>query len=170
MSSIVAQMNRAGEVLVLDEIVLPRATTEDACEEFEKRFGRPPMGVVVYGDASGSAMQTTGSSDYQIVKRFFGSRAVTASYRVPVANPPVRERVALVNSKLCSAGGDVSLYVDPKCAELIADFEQVAYHEDSGQIDKDKDRKRTHLSDALGYLIWQEGRNGSIGERRERLL
>jgi len=170
MSSIVAQINREGEVVVLDEIVLRRATTEEACEEFAKQFGLPPAGVVIYGDASGAAMQTTGSSDYQIVRRFFGSRGVSVSYRVPAANPPVRERVAVVNSRLCNAAGEVFLKIDPKCTELIDDFEQVSYHEDSGQIDKEKDRKRTHLSDALGYLIWQEARKGSIGERGERLL
>ena len=130
----------------------------------------PRAGVVVYGDASGAAMQTTGSSDYQIIKRFFAARLATVQYRVPAANPPVRDRVSLMNSKLRNANGEVCLYVDPKCRELIDDFEQVSYQEDSGQIDKDRDRKRTHLSDALGYLIWQEGRNGSIGERRERLF
>ena len=36
-------------------------------------------------------------------------------------------------------------------------------------IDKDNDPKRTHLSDALGYLIWQECRE-PVGERRERLF
>jgi hypothetical protein len=53
---------------------------------------------------------------------------------------------------------------------LIADFEQVSYQEDSTQIDKEKDRRRTHLSDALGYLICQEGRNGPVGERGVRLF
>jgi hypothetical protein len=170
MCSVVAQVSPSGEVSVLDEIVLRRATTEQACEEFETRFGMPRAGVVVYGDASGAAMQTTGSSDYQIIKRFFAARLATVQYRVPAANPPVRDRVSLMNSKLRNANGEVCLYVDPKCRELIDDFEQVSYQEDSGQIDKDRDRKRTHLSDALGYLIWQEGRNGSVGERRERLF
>jgi len=58
---------------------------------------------------------------------------------------------------------------DPKCKELIADLEQVSYLEDSTQIDKDKDRRRTHLSDALGYLIWQESR-GTVGEKGVRLF
>jgi len=61
--------------------------------------------------------------------------------------------------------------VDPKCKELIKDFEQVCFKEDSNQIDKDRDRRRTHLSDALGYLVWQECKPVvSIGERRERLF
>jgi phage terminase large subunit len=170
MCSVVAQRGRWGEVSVLDEIVLRRATTEQACEEFERRFGMPRAGIVLYGDASGSSMQTTGSSDYQIIRAFFARRAVKVTYRVMPSNPAVRDRVGVVNAALKNARGEVSLLVDPKCRELIHDFEQVSYREDSTQIDKEKDRRRTHLSDALGYLMWQEGRSGSIGERGERLL
>jgi hypothetical protein len=171
MSSVVAQVERNGEVAVLDEIVLRRATTEQACEEFEKRFGLPRAGVVVYGDASGASMHTTGHSDYQVIRDYFSSRMAKVSYRVPKANPPVRDRVSVVNARLRNARGETQLFVDPKCRELIADFEQVSYQQDSTQIDKDKDRKRTHLSDALGYLIWQQDRgSGTVGERGERLF
>ncbi len=170
MSSLVVQLSRDGGIRVLDEIVLKRATTEQACEEFEKRFGKPPEGVIVFGDASGSAMHTTGHSDYQMIRSYFAARMVKATYRVPKGNPAVRDRVALVNSKLRNARGEVSLQIDPRCKELIADFEQVAYEEDSTQIDKNKDRRRTHLSDALGYLIWQEQPQKPIGERGERLF
>jgi hypothetical protein len=170
MCSVIAQVDRNGEVSVLDEIALRRATTEQACGEFEKRFGLPAAGVVVYGDASGASMQTTGYSDYQVIRSYFGSRMAKVTYRVPKANPPVRDRVSLVNARLRNARDEVQLFVDPKCRELIDDFEQVSYQEESTQIDKDKDRKRTHLSDALGYLIWQEDRSGTIGERGERLF
>ncbi len=170
MCSVVAQLGHDGAVTVLDEIVLRRATTEQACEEFDKRFGAPESGVVVYGDASGGSMQTTGYSDYKVIRNYFASRKAKTAYRVPKANPPVRERVGMVNTKLCNAEGDVSLYVDPRCRELIDDFEQVSYREESTQIDKEKDRKRTHVSDALGYLIWQEGRGGPVGERGEPLF
>jgi phage terminase large subunit len=170
MCSVIAQVERNGEVRVLDEIALRRATTEQACEEFEKRFGRVPAGVVVYGDASGASMNTTGYSDYKVIRDYFAAHRAKVVYRVPKANPPVRDRVSLVNARLRNARDEVRLFVDPKCRELIEDFEQVSYEEDSTQIDKDKDRKRTHLSDALGYLIWQEDRSGTIGERGERLF
>src|ERR1700691_3433056 len=126
MCSVIAQVERNGEVSVLDEIALRRATTEQACEEFEKRFGLPMAGVIVYGDASGAAMNTTGYSDYQVIRNYFGARRAPVSYRVPKATPPVRDRVALMNARLCNASGDVQLFVDPKCRELIADFEQVS--------------------------------------------
>ena len=171
MCSVVAQVERNGEVSVLDEIVLRRATTEQACEEFEKRFGLPLAGVVVYGDASGASMHTTGYSDYQVIRNYFRSRMAKVAYRVPKANPPVRDRVSLVNARLCNARGEAQLFVDPKCKELIDDFEQVSYQEESTQIDKDKDRRRTHMSDALGYLIWQEGQQrDDRGTRGEAIL
>ncbi len=171
MCSVVAQI--AGEtVRVVAEIVLSRASTMEACEEFQARFPRHEAGIRVYGDASGAHMQTTGTSDYQVIRDFFrqaGYRDVR--YRVPKANPAVRERVTLLNAKLRSAAEETHLVVDRKCRELIRDLEQVTYKPDSTVIDKERDPRRTHLSDALGYLIWQECRPvAPIGERNLRLL
>ncbi len=171
MSSVVLQMEKT-KVLVLDEIVIRHASTQQACAEFEKRFPRHYGGLVIYGDASGNSQQTTGASDYQIVREYFRANyGATVNYKVPKANPGVRERVMLTNSQLRSASGEIRLFVDPKCKELIKDFEQVSYRADSNAIDKEKDRSRTHLSDALGYLLWQECRpQPGIGEHRERLI
>jgi phage terminase large subunit len=83
----------------------------------------------------------------------------------------VRERVALVNAKLFSASEEVQLLVHPRCKGLIADFEEITFKPDTSVIDKEKDSKRTHLSDALGYLIWQECRpRVSFGEQSRRLI
>ena len=169
MCSVVVQIYR-GQVRVLDEIVLGRATTEDACLEFAKRFGLPQSGIVIYGDASGAAMQTSGYTDYSIIGTFFRTRAARYSMKVPRANPAVRDRVNLLNAKLKNANGETGLWIDPKCRELIADLEQVTYKEDSLAIDKDKDRRRTHLSDALGYLVWQEHETVRFGERNRPLF
>ena len=169
--SLVAQKVK-DEVRVLDEIVLRRATTEQLCEEFAQRFGNPAAGVDVYGDASGSAMHTNSdSTDYGVIRDFFRARGVRVRFRVPKSNPSVRDRVVTMNGKLRSAADEVSLFVSAKCRELIDDFEQVSYEEDSTQIDKTKDRRRTHASDALGYLVWQECQDrGTVGERGQRLI
>ncbi|HXJ39984.1 MAG TPA: hypothetical protein VNH18_11970 [Bryobacteraceae bacterium] len=169
MSSVVAQVSR-GVVRVLDEIVLHRATTEQACLELERRWGMPKAGIAVYGDASGAAMKTTGLSDYQVIREFFTARQARVSYRVPRSNPAVRDRVNAMNAKLRNARGESALYVDPRCKELIADFEQVTYRDNTMEIDKNKDRRRTHLSDALGYLVCEEGTRPPVGERGGRLL
>ena len=92
-------------------------------------------------------------------------------FKIPKSNPAVRERVTLMNAKLASADGKRRLQVHPKCGELIRDFEQVIYKEGCGVIDKDHDPKRTHLSDALGYLVWQEcGGRRTVGEMGRRLF
>ena len=54
---------------------------------------------------------------------------------MPKANPPVRDRVSLVNARLRNARDEVQLFVDPKCKELIDDFEQVSYR---GRLDADR--------------------------------
>jgi hypothetical protein len=95
----------------------------------------------------------------------------SASYRIPRSNPEVRARVNLVNAMMGSADSEIRVFVDPKCKELILDLEQVAYKSGSTVIDKDRDPRRTHLSDALGYLIWEECRpQATVGERGGRLL
>ena len=171
MSSLIVQTD-GGMVKVLGEIVIRNGTTQEACAEFLKRYPRHDAGIIVYGDASGFQQQTTGFSDYQVVRDYFvANSALKVKYRVPKSNPSVKERINLMNAKLRSASGDIWVQVDKECKELIKDFEQVAFKADTFQIDKDRDRQRTHLSDALGYLVWQECRPlPTIGERREQLF
>jgi hypothetical protein len=171
MSSIVAQ-KKGDEVSVLDEIVLSRASTHEACEEFMNRYPNHLAGVVIYGDASGQRLQTAGTTDYQMIREYM-RRTIYGSpkFRVPSSNPSVRERIALVNSKLFSAGEEAQLFIDPRCKGLIMDFEEVTFKPDSSVMDKDKDSQRTHLSDALGYLLWQECRpRTTFGEQGKRLI
>jgi hypothetical protein len=169
MASVVAQEVH-GRVLVLGEIFLRHSTTQEAAAEFLKRFAEHRAEVVVYGDASGANQKTIGMSDYDVIKDYFKAHAaMKVRYEVPRSNPSVRERINLMNRQLRSAAGFVGLLVDGKCKELIRDFEEVSYKEDSGQIDKERDRLRTHLSDALGYLVLEMGRP-KVGEQAHRLM
>ncbi len=156
MSSVICQRD-GDQIRVLDEIVLRRASTDQACEEFLNRYGDHDGGVVVYGDASGMHRQTTGSSDFEIVLRRLAEAGVNAPERprVPKANPPVRQRTNLVNA-MFGAQPTTRLSVGSQCKELCRDFEEVEYKAGSTVIDKERDPSRTHLSDALGYLLWQE--------------
>jgi hypothetical protein len=171
MCSVVAQVT--GEtVTVLDEIVLGRASTYDACDEFQARFPRHAAGVVVYADATGARLQTSGTTDVAILRKALKDGDYgEVTFRIPLSNPAVRDRVTLMNAKLESAAGERWMRVHSACKELIKDFEQVIFKENSQVIDKDHDPRRTHLSDALGYLVWQEGRlREPLGERGKRLL
>lgn len=170
MSSLVLQIHDQ-QVFVLDEIVLRRASTGEACEEFRNRYPDRRQRVSIYGDASGNRMQTAGTSDYQIIRKFFIAAEYTqVREKIAASNPPVRDRIALVNAKLRNAADNVDLWISPKCQELIKDFEETVYKPDSNVVDKESDPRRTHLSDALGYVIWQEfGTSMSYGEKGTRL-
>jgi hypothetical protein len=111
-------------------------------------------------------------SDYQMVRASFKEHGVSlVNYKVPSSNPSIRDRINLTNARLKTASGKIGLLVDPKCTELIRDFEQVSYKAGSTQVDKDRDRMRTHASDALGYLLWEECMGArKIGYRQERVL
>ena len=171
MSSVIVQLD-GEQVRVVDEIVLRQATTDGACEEFLRRYPKHEAGLYIYGDASGYQRQTTGYSDYDMMRNYLEENSFyQPGYRIPKQNPAVTERVNLVNAKLLSARGERRLLIDPKCKELVRDFEEVCYREQDHKVDKERDRMRTHTSDALGYLVWQEFRvKRSIGEKPGRMV
>lgn len=162
MSAVIAQRDAAGVLRVLDEIVMRRVTTIDACMEFIRRYPRATH-VTVFGDASGARMQTSGASDYEMLRRTLRQRSTAAArFKVPASNPPVRDRLAAVNAALRNAAGEIGIRIDPRCRELIADLEECVLT--NGELDK-RDARRTHVSDALGYLIWQQRPIECPGER-----
>ncbi len=170
MCSIVAQL-QGEEVIVLDEIVLHRVSTTDACERFFERFGKHAAGVLIYGDATGKRLQTAGTTDFEMIRQFFLKKRIRPfQLRVPDSNPSVRDRIELVNSKLRSADGAVHLRVDARCERLIEDLETVSYKEGTCEIDKTKDKQLTHLSDALGYMLWEEYRSHKPRTNEKRRL
>ncbi|HEX4809186.1 MAG TPA: terminase family protein [Bryobacteraceae bacterium] len=154
MSSVLLQYD-GDRLRVIDEIVLERATTQEAATEFENRYGRHRGALEIFGDASGRSMQTTGFSDYQILQNTLTRAGIKhVKMRVPASNPSVLSRIRKVNGLFTNALGEVRLEIDPRCTELIKDFEEVLYKPGSAVIDKTRDALRTHASDALGYLIW----------------
>jgi hypothetical protein len=172
MASLIAQRDRE-EIHVIDEIFLRTSSTTEVCEEFDNRYGGHRGGILVTGDASGEQRHSSSRySDYDLIRRYFARRPeLKGTVQVGKSNPPVRERLNLVNGSLKSADGGVRLRVDERCREMIRDLEQVCYKADSGVVDKNADPDRTHLTDALGYMLWAEelGRR-RVGERGERLI
>ena len=173
-----------GHVQVLDEIALRDSSTYDVCKQFASRtrewvesFNHGALPVHVYGDATGDSRKSSASrTDWQIVRDFFAGngREYKATFRIPSRNPEVKDRINCVNAIISNAGGQRRLAVSPKCKQLIRDLEQVSWKTDAngisiGDLDR-SDRLRTHLSDALGYLIvWDFPMRAKIGYRPEWL-
>ena len=177
MCSVIGQRD-GDRVNILEELALPDSNTWAACEAFLDRISRyrasslffPP--VKVYGDASGKGRQTSSfHTDWQIVREFFKNHPYQFDIRVPPSNPPVKDRVNCVNAMLRNQAGERRLWIDPACKQLITDFERVHWKTDANgnmlpDIDK-SDPLRTHMSDALGYVIAYEfGMQGKFGEMR----
>jgi hypothetical protein len=164
--SVLAQVY-GGRVHMLEEMILPDSNTLAACEELFSRTQKWhtgfPLAISVYGDATGEQRRTSSSrTDWQIVKDFLGRYPdrFEVTFRVLRANPPVKDRVNCVNALLRNQAGQHRLQVDESCKHLIKDFEQVCWKTDphgNPLADLDKsDSMRTHVSDAVGYLVARE--------------
>ncbi len=149
---------------ILEEVVLPESNTYSMCETLMLRLQKYRRGytlnVEVYGDCAG-AQRTANSrkTNWQIVAEHFAlDPSLHTRFIRKKANPNIIDRINAVNSMLKSADGTVRLFLDyQKCPELVRDLMRVKWQTDSGGnytglLDK-RDKKRTHVSDALGYAI-----------------
>jgi len=146
----------------IGEVHIPNnSTTLAVCRKLEADWGTHEGPIYMYGDATGGnrGSAKVSGSDWDIIREFFKpifeDRLVI---RVPAMNPRERARINAVNSRSCSISGVKKLMIDPaKCPKLVDDMEGVTYLEGgSGEIDKKKDLRATHISDALGYYIVYE--------------
>jgi hypothetical protein len=183
MCSVIGQ-RMGDEVYILDELVLPNSNTNAACEQFLERTkpwirkSRLPIPVQIYGDATGDTQRSSASrTDWQIVRDFVGRHTdlYDASFWINSSNPRVKDRVNCVNAMLRNQAGERRLHVDARCKNLILDFERVHWKADANgnalaDIDK-SDAARTHVSDALGYMIASEFNiEGTYGDVAVRLV
>ena len=175
MCSVIGQRD-GDRVYILDELALPDSNTWAACEAFLSRIGRwgslspHTTRIQVYGDATGAGRHSAASrTDWQMVREFFKRLPYSAHFEVPSSNPGVKDRINCVNAMLQNQAGERRLFIDPGCKQLILDFERVHWKADlngNSLTDIDKaDPARSHLSDALGYMIAREfGMRGQFGE------
>src|SRR5258708_1034244 len=185
-SSILAQI-RQDHIYVLEEISLRNSPTPKACEELLGRVEKyrnklprfsGPLKVRVYGDGTADSRKSSASAtDWQLVHEMFKSNRslMQPLWDVPRSNPPVKDRINCVNAMILNAKGERRLHIHAGCGELIVDLERVSrkadrHGNDTGDLD-DSDQMRTHMSDALGYMIHRKfPLREPIGERSPPLF
>lgn len=160
---------------IIDEIYLKDARTNQAAEEFASRvhtYGFGTLNVRVYGDGTGDQRQRSASagawSDWDTVKKSLGNAGIDASFHYQSNhNPAIKNRVAAVNGLLENTLHEVRLLVDPKCKMLIKDLERLGWQPGATATFDTQGNTLSHMSDALGYLIWQEfGLGSDVGFKR----
>jgi phage terminase large subunit len=128
-----------------DEVVMKGSNTDEVCDELKRRY--PNARIVMYPDPAGRQRKTSagGRTDISILQN--------AGFKVNVRNAhtPIRDRVNSVNSKLKNSNGIASLFVDPKCKQIINSLERMVYKPGTSIIEKDGELD--HMADAVGYLI-----------------
>lgn len=129
-----------------DEIILPNSDTASLCRVLIEKY--PRCRFIVYPDSSGKSRSSKGTSDFAIIRDELGARLESLEY--PRANPSLRDRFNSVNAMTCNSLGERKYFIHPECKETIADYERTTY---PYEVFKRKNPKRTHPSDAAGYLI-----------------
>jgi hypothetical protein len=154
-----------------DEIHVADTNTEECSRELvEKLVALKDAGLLLCspmvqlcGDATGNSRNTKATqSDYDLIKRALDDAGITWTDSTPAANPPVKQRVNTMNSRLCSAAGVRTLFYHPgRCPWLAVDFERVSWKEGvSSILDQsvtaqigNKTFTVSHASDGVGYAV-----------------
>jgi hypothetical protein len=142
MSAVVA-VKRGEQLWVIDAIEIYGSNTNEMCEEIVRKYGVGRK-YFAYPDASGGARSTKGDSDHNILRQ----RGFTV--KSPGRNPPIKDRIAAVNSAFKSSNGQVKLCINKSARRLIECVEKMTYKGDTRVPDKASGYD--HLVDALGYL------------------
>lgn len=138
---------------IRNDLYQMKANATPAGQEFYEDF------LIIGGDASGGArsgLVADRLTAFQQLAHFFGDGINPLSweqFHVPDANPAHSSSRLVSNMVLKN---EPNFYINPQCAMLIHDLENVKF--EKGSIDK-SDPKLTHLLDCWRYFVWFEMAN-----------
>lgn len=136
-------IRRGDDLHIVDEMAIRGANTYDFCQELRRRY--PTQRIEIFPDASGQQRRTSSATtDHAIL--------TNAGFTVKVnrTNPPILDRIAAVNSRLCNTQGQRHITISKTCKNLIKTLTGQVYKENTripekGELD--------HHGDAFGYLV-----------------
>ena len=143
--SMIVFAREGDDLYAIDEIEIYSSNTQEAVDELKTRF--PQQRIWVYPDPACRQRKTSagGATDLSILQN------AGFTVKVPNAHNPVRDGINAVNSKLRSANGTSSLFIDPKCKKTIECLEKHSYK--AGTNQPDKDSGFDHMADAMRYAV-----------------
>ena len=140
--SCVCAVIRDNKLYIFDEI---RAhDTDQLAKAIRQKF--PHNRLYGYPDSSGGARSTNATkTDIQILEGYSISNQSGAS------NPSIKDSVNNVQRLLCNGKEEISLFVHPRCKNVIESLELQSYTE-AGEPEK---TGLDHFSDCVRYLCWR---------------
>lgn len=147
-----------------DEIHIEDTNTEESAKELvarlvklkEEGLLKANPQVQLCGDSTGNSRNTKATkSDYDLIKTALDGYDITWTDGTPASNPPVKQRVNTMNTRLRNAAGTSTFFYHPgNCPKLTKDFERVAWKVGAESLlDQVKDKTLTHASDGVGYAV-----------------
>lgn len=134
-----------------DEVVMYNANTNYMCQKLSDILNKYGdfAGYYFYGDYTSIKQRTTATSltDWGIIEQNFKNYR---NFKTKLqSNPKVKERVETQNSLFSHKRH----YITRNCKYLIDDYRFVVWDENGYELEKKKDKDRTHASDGVGYMI-----------------
>ncbi len=146
---IVSQHNpEKNKIRVHMEYILGDSDIYKLCQRI--RVDWEDFDLIVTGDATGTsstAMVKDNTHYYKIIRKELG--LIGSQFKGPRVNPFIHNSRVLTNSILSR---HIDIKIHPRCKELILDLQYVEVTE-TGDINKKKDKRRTHLLDCFRYYL-----------------
>lgn len=148
-------VRRGNSLYLLDEIVLTSAVSRQSAVEFVEKYSEHKNRVVlIYGDPAGRAGEKHGhSSDYTDIEDVLRENGWRFERRVKAAAPAIKDRQNAVRTKIATASGHNTLFVNPNTAPWCHEGLATVQLQDGSTFQEDQRNQYQHITTAIGYCI-----------------
>lgn len=162
LSSAIGVRRDKNKLFLLDEIVLESAISKQSAIEFiDKYKDHKNKHVLIYGDPAGKAGEKHGhASDYTDIEDVLKTNGWTYTRKVKPAHPSIKDRQNAVRTKLETASGEVTLFVNPITAPWCHKGLATVQLQEGSTFQEDQKNKYQHITTAIGYCVdyeWPQG-------------
>lgn len=148
-------VRRDDALYLLDEIVLTSAISKQSATEFVDKYkDHQNKHVLIYGDPAGRAGEKHGhASDYTDIEGVLKANGWAYTRKVKAAAPAIKDRQNAVRTKIRTADGGHSLFVNPATAEWCNKGLSTVQLEKGSTFQEDQKNKYQHITTAIGYCV-----------------
>jgi len=148
-------VRRGDSLYLLDEIVLLSAVSRQSALEFVEKYKDHKNKVVeIHGDPAGKAGEKHGhASDYTDIEDVLKAHGWEYRRRVARAHPAIKDRQNAVRTKIRTADGKHSLFVNQKTAPWCHEGLATVQLQEGSTFQEDQKNDYQHITTAIGYCV-----------------